>query len=235
MTHDQWEILLAVIRGERVEPLPVGLIIDSPWLPNWAGMSLLDYFASEQMWFDANMKAIREFPEIMFLPGFWSEYGMCTEPSAFGARCTFWEDEFPFADKTITDFAQVASLEKPDPRIHGLPPMMLKRLKLMQPKIEAAGHAIRFAVARGPMNVASFLTGQTELLMAMYTDTEAVERLMTICTDFLIDWIGVQVEPLPASAVCFCWTTSSVSSARTTSRNSPCRISSASTTPSICR
>jgi len=25
----------------------------------------------------------------MFLPGFWSEYGMCTEPSAFGARCSF--------------------------------------------------------------------------------------------------------------------------------------------------
>jgi len=197
MTNEQWETLLAVIRGEKVEPLPVGLIIDCPWLPNWAGMSLLDYFSSESMWFDANMKAINEFPEIMFLPGFWSEYGMCTEPSAFGAQCTFWENEFPHAAKVITDFAQVANLEKPDPRIHGLLPMMLHRLKNMQPKIEEAGHAIRFAVARGPMNIASFLTGQTELLMAFYTNPDEAEKLMELVTDFLIDWLTVQVEAFP--------------------------------------
>ena len=50
MTDGEWEILRAVIEGERVEPLPAGLIIDSPWLPNWAGMSILDNFASEPMW-----------------------------------------------------------------------------------------------------------------------------------------------------------------------------------------
>ena len=84
MTQEQWETLLAVIQGERVDPLPVGFIIDSPWLPNWAGTSILDYFASDDRWLEANFKAINEFPEIMFLPGFWSEYGMCTEPSALG-------------------------------------------------------------------------------------------------------------------------------------------------------
>ncbi len=46
MTGEQWEKLLAVINGEVFEPLPVGLIIDSPWLPGWAGMSILVYFSS---------------------------------------------------------------------------------------------------------------------------------------------------------------------------------------------
>ena len=68
MTESQWDILLKVVRGEEVRPLPVGFIIDSPWLPNWAGMSLLDYYTSETAWFDANMKALTCFPEIMFLP-----------------------------------------------------------------------------------------------------------------------------------------------------------------------
>jgi hypothetical protein len=45
MTDQQWATLLAVIRGEDIRPLPVGFIIDSPWLPNWAGYSILDYFA----------------------------------------------------------------------------------------------------------------------------------------------------------------------------------------------
>ena len=97
MTDEQWEKLLAVIGGELVEPLPLGFIIDSPWLANWAGISMLDYFSSEQRWFEANLKAVRRFPEVIFLPGFWSEFGMCTEPSSFGAKCTWQENEMPFA------------------------------------------------------------------------------------------------------------------------------------------
>jgi hypothetical protein len=41
--------------------------------------------------------------------------------------------------------------------LDGLLPFVLNRLKLAQPHIEAAGHKIRFAVARGPLNIASFL------------------------------------------------------------------------------
>ena len=35
----------------------------------------------------------------MFLPGFWSEYGMCTEPSAFGAKCVWYENAFPSVEQ----------------------------------------------------------------------------------------------------------------------------------------
>ncbi len=37
MTNEQWDKLLAVLAGEVFEPLPAGFIIDSPWLPGWAG------------------------------------------------------------------------------------------------------------------------------------------------------------------------------------------------------
>jgi hypothetical protein len=80
MTGQQWEKLVAVINGRLLEPLPVGFIIDSPWLPGWAGISIIDYFSDDQSWFDANLKAIRQFPDIIFLPGFWAEFAMCTEP-----------------------------------------------------------------------------------------------------------------------------------------------------------
>ena len=65
MTDQQWETLLAVIRGEDIRPLPVGFIIDSPWLPNWAGYSILDYFTDGKIWFHSNMKAMETFPEIL--------------------------------------------------------------------------------------------------------------------------------------------------------------------------
>jgi uroporphyrinogen decarboxylase len=47
------------------------------------------------------LKAVNEFPGALFLPGFWSEYGMCTEPSAFGARSRFGKNEFPHAHRLL--------------------------------------------------------------------------------------------------------------------------------------
>jgi len=198
MTTEQWEKLLAVLNGELVEPMPVGFIIDSPWLPGWAGVSIIDYFSSEQMWFDANLKAVRQFPEVMFLPGFWAEFGMCTEPSAFGSKCSWPENELPYAEKIITDIQGVHSVQKPNPKTDGLPPFVLNRLKHYQGQIEQAGHAIKFAVSRGPLNVAAFLMGSTEFLMAIRTDTDETHKLLGIVTDFIIDWLGLQAETFPS-------------------------------------
>lgn len=89
MNEYQWQLLLDTIAGKELDSLPAGFIIDSPWLPPWAGISTLDYFTNDELWFNVNKRAIEAFPELVFLPGFWSEYGMCTEPSAFGAKCSF--------------------------------------------------------------------------------------------------------------------------------------------------
>jgi len=194
MTDEQWDKLLAVIDGELVEPMPVGLIIDSPWLPGWAGISTLDYFSSEGMWFEANLKAVRRFPEVMFLPGFWSEFGMCTEPSAFGSKCCWQEDEPPFARKVAAGIAQVADLVKPDPKTDGLLPFVLNRLKHYRRQIEQAGHAIKFAVTRGPLNIASFLLDSTEFLIAIRTDPDRAHKLLGTVTDFIIDWLALQAD-----------------------------------------
>jgi len=198
MTYEQWDKLLAVINGELVEPMPVGFIIDSPWLPGRAGISTLDYFSSEHKWFEANLKAVRRFPEVMFLPGFWAEFGMCTEPSAFGSKCSWPENDLPHADKIITDIKQVNRLVKPNPKTDGLPPFVLNRLKHYQGQIEEAGHAIKFAVSRGPLNIATFLMDSTEFLTAIRTDTDETHKLLGIVTDFIIDWLGLQAETFPS-------------------------------------
>jgi uroporphyrinogen decarboxylase len=198
MTDQQWKTLISVIRGEAIRPLPTAFIIDSPWLPNWAGHTILDYFTDDHIFLDDNLKAISAFQEAIFLPGFWSEFGMCTEPSAFGSVCIWGENEFPFAKKMLHSPSEVERLEKPDPRKHGLLPFVIKRLKHVQPEIEKAGHKIRFAVARGPLNVASFLMGAPEFLEALKTEPELTHRLLDIVTEFLVDWIAVQREAFPS-------------------------------------
>lgn len=196
MNQAQWDTLVAVVDGKRVAPVPVAFIIDSPWLPNWAGMSLLDYFASPARWLQANRQAIDRFPDVIFLPGFWSEFGMCTEPSAFGSRPVWHENEFPYAEPVFASAADAAKAIRPNPAKHGLPPLVLKRLVHARPAIEETGHAIRFAVARGPLNVAAFLLGNTEFLMALKLEPDRVHTLLETVTTFLVDWLRLQAQTL---------------------------------------
>lgn len=198
MTDSQWQTLVSVVRGEPQTTAPIGFIIDCPWLPNWYGIKILDYFTNENHWFEANRKAIEMFPDVMFLPGFWSEFGMCTDPSAFGVKCVFYQNEFPFADKLIKDPAQIDDLGDPNPETDGLLPFMLNRLVSAQPRIESMGHKIRFSVSRGPLNIATFLMGTTEFLMLLKMEPERAHKLLVIITRFLKRWHALQRATFPS-------------------------------------
>jgi len=198
MTQKQWTDLLAIIDGDVLNPLPVGFIIDSPWLPNWAGNTILDYYTSDDVWLKVNLKVVDTFLEVMFLPGFWSEYGMCTEPSAFGARSSFPADAFPHAFQVLSSVDDIDDLPAPDPRTDGLLPFVLNRLKLNEDRIKAAGHEIKFSVSRGPLNIASYLMGTTELMIALVTHPGEVHRLLKKITRFLREWHDLQRDTFPS-------------------------------------
>jgi len=198
MTHEQWDALKSVVGGARLDRPLCGFIADSPWLPEWTRKaSILDYYVSEKVWLDTNFAAVRSFHDAIFLPGFWSEYGMCTEPSAFGTRLVWHEHELPFAEPIARGSERALVLEKPDVRSAGLLPFALRRLVYARPEIEAHGHAVRFAVARGPLNIASFLMGTTEFLMAMQLDPAGTHAMLDTITAFLEEWIKLQAAAIP--------------------------------------
>ena len=122
MTDKQWNDLIETVNGEMKDHPSIGFIIDSPWLPGFNGIKTIDYYSSGQVWFDANKKAIETFPDITFFPGFWSEFGMCTEPSAFGSKCVWHESNLPHADKIIYDISEISKITM---EFHLLPPLLL--------------------------------------------------------------------------------------------------------------
>jgi uroporphyrinogen decarboxylase len=192
MTEKQWKMLLDTIEGKLLDPLPTAFIIDSPWLPNWFGINILDYFTNDELWFKANLKAVEKFPKTIFLPGFWSEYGMCGEPSAFGAKCSFPKNEFPHAHLCIFSIEEIKNIQKPNPLTDGFAPFILNRLKINQGRIKDNGHLIKFSVSRGPLNIANYLMGTSEFLLAMMTYPEKIHFLLRTITDYLVDWHDLQ-------------------------------------------
>jgi len=194
MTDKDWFLIQDFAKGTIKNNHFVGFIIDSPWLPGYAGISTLDYYASDHLWYEANRKAISQFQHILFFPGFWSEFGMCTEPSAFGSKCIWRESDLPHAEKIIKDIKDIKIIKKPDPRSDGLLPLIIKRLKLNQRQMQKIGHEPRFAVARGPLNIASYLLGTTEFMTALVMYPEESHQILKTISAFLSDWLVYQKE-----------------------------------------
>lgn len=198
MTNNQWEALLSVVKGANTNLKEIGFIIDSPWLPGWAGISTLDYYSSDEIWLKTNLKAIDSFPEVIFLPGFWSEYGMCTEPSAFGARSVWYESNLPHAERVIHSEEEIDRLPKPNVTCDGLLPFMINRLRLLEPKINESRHQIKFAVTRGPLNIATFLMGTSEFLLLLAMAPEKAHQLLEKITRFIVEWVQYQKTCFPS-------------------------------------
>ena len=121
---------------------------------------------------------------------------MCTEPSAFGSKCIWHPHDMPFAEKILYQLEDIDRLVPPNPSTDGLCPFVLNRMKNCRSAIEDAGHALRFAVARGPLNVASFLMGATEFLMALRDDVERIHKLLNMVTEFIVQWLNLQRETI---------------------------------------
>jgi len=70
------------VRREKLDKIPMALIIDSRGFPDTWNQTL-DYFLDPELWFQSNLKIMREFPDIISSPrGGWNTG--CGGPSYWG-------------------------------------------------------------------------------------------------------------------------------------------------------
>ncbi len=193
-----WERFVAVARGGQADGVPVALIVDSPWLPGYAGIDTLDYFLQPDAWLRINLDLLDRFPDVAWIPGFWVEYGMAAEPSAFGARIIWHHDQPPSIEPVRGGLAALADVEPPDPQRHGLMPLVLQRYADAERRLLPKGTSIKMVAARGPLAVASWLLGVTELMIALKTHPEAIGRALDVLTNTIIAWLRAQLDVLHA-------------------------------------
>jgi uroporphyrinogen-III decarboxylase len=198
MNLQKWEVIKKCARGEAVSPAPVALIIDSPWIPGYLGISTLDYMTVPEVWLRANLQIEAQFPEMIFLPGFWAEVGMAAEPSGFGTKMSFFAEKTPNVHAVIAGIEELDRLSAPDPLTDGLMPMVLNLYRRMEPAINDAGHVVKVVAARGPLALASHLLGVTNFLMGLKLDAAATHRLLEMTTTVVRTWLDAQASALRA-------------------------------------
>jgi uroporphyrinogen-III decarboxylase len=196
MRPEQWRLFRDAAKGRHTGSPPLAMIVDSPWMPGFLGLDTLDFFVDPDLWFKANLRIHEEFPEIIFIPSWWIEYGMAIEPSAFGCKLTFWHDRPPDVSPCLRTIEDAASLVPADPHRDGLMPLALRRYATQKQRIFDAGYTLPFVTARGPLCLASFLRGITPLMLDLTEQPAAVLRLLDVLTETVIAWLRAQHEAI---------------------------------------
>jgi len=192
MKREQWEIFKRAARLEKLDKVPMALIIDSPWIPGYLGLTHMDYYLDPELWFQANLKIHQEFPEIIFVPSWWMEYGMAAEPSALGAKIKFWQDNTPSEYHTLYHLEDIDELPEYEVEADAFMGMTLHRIRTQRQRILDTGEILPLVTSRGPMCTAGFVRGTTNLMIDLVEKPELTHRLLDLCTRLIIDWLKAQ-------------------------------------------
>jgi len=197
MTKNKWDLFKSILKGEESN-LHLGLIVDSPWMPGYCGISNIDFYVRPDAWYDSYIKIKKDFPDILYLPDWWAEYAMATEPSGFGVNFHFYDDNLPGVSPLIDDMDDaediIARLKTPNPKKDGLMPLLLNLQRYMLPKLAEIGEQINIVSTRGPLTIASHLFSVTELLMCAKADPDVVHKLLKMTSQLCKDWLSAQLE-----------------------------------------
>lgn len=197
MNKSQIKLMEDTIRCQN-DRIPVAFIADSPWIPGYCGHSFVDYYSRNNVFVEDNLKIIRDFPEAVFVPGWWVEYGMAAEPTGFGCPTCFFDDNLPHMHPLTEDLDKAEeifrNLRMPDPKRDGMMPLILNQQRMYRSVMEENGEEVYMVCARGPFTVASHIFTVTQLLMFMMINPEAADSLLRKTTDCVKLWLEAQLE-----------------------------------------
>jgi uroporphyrinogen-III decarboxylase len=191
-----WQNFKTAARLGAPSQVPVALIVDSPWLPGWAGIDTRDYFLYPEKWLQINQSLLTRFPGAVWIPGYWVEFGMAAEPSAFGAKIRFYPDQPPAIEPILADLEFWSRAKPINPLEDGLMPLVLRLYQQMDERLSTEGTPIRMVAARGPLAVASWLVGITTLMEGLALQPEVTAQLLETVTTSLISWLQAQLDCL---------------------------------------
>jgi uroporphyrinogen decarboxylase len=190
--------MMSLIADRRCDDTMAALIIDSPWLPGYAGVGTIDFYFDPPTWLQTYQRVLDDLPGVAFVPGTWVELGMTAEPSGWGVGIQWSDHQPPGLNHYPADLTVLAAAEVPNPEVDGLMPVILRQYERMKTPLTELGLAPRMAACRGPLAVASHLVGVTEILMATQLQPDVCHTLFEKTTELCIRWLQAQLDRMDA-------------------------------------
>ena len=192
MRPEQWDTFKRAARLEKLDKVPMALIVDSPWIPGYLGIKHMDYYLDPELWFQSNLKIMREYPDVIMVPSWWMEYGMAAEPSVLGAKIKFWQDNTPSEYHTLYRLEDIDQFPEYEVEADAFAAMTLHRIGMHKQRILDHGYILPMVTSRGPLCTAGFVRSTTNLMIELVENPEGCHKLIDLCTRVIIDWLKAQ-------------------------------------------
>lgn len=194
MRPGQWKAFRKAAKQEPAGTVPVAVLMDSAWLPGHLGIGHLDYYLDPEIWFQSNLKVAEEFPDVIFFPSWWMEYGMANEASALGSRIVFRSDKTPDPLPCLDRLEDAESLKPVNPSTDGLMAFAIHHYRAQKERIFDAGHVIPVVASRGPFVTAGSVRDVNQFMLDMIDKPKATHCLLDGITESIIRWLTAQAE-----------------------------------------
>ena len=182
--------LAAYIKGEKVDRRPSLVVIGSAvcrFANDGQGMDIETYCKDWKKMAQAAAAAAREY-KLDFIQ---IASDLLREAEGYGSQVTFFKDKLPTMTKAaLSDIAQVDKLR----------PLKTKDIPRLYDLVKAAEWALNdpdvdpMVLAVGPMTVAGNVRGVEDLMVDMFDEPEACEKLLDIVSDTTLDFISCLAE-----------------------------------------
>lgn len=196
MRPEQWETFKKAARREKMDKIPMAMIVDSPWIPGYVGVKHLDFYLDRDVWFNAHLKVHRDFPDVIFIPSWWMEYGMAAEPSVLGSKIKFWQDNTPSEYHTLYHIEDLDLFPEYEVEADAFMALTLHRIKMERQRILDHGYILPIVTSRGPMCTAGFVRSTTDFMIDLVEKPEWAHKLLDLCTRLIIDWLKAQAKAM---------------------------------------
>jgi len=196
MNDVKWEKLRRAAECGPQDRVSTAMIVDSPWIPGYAGISTLDFYTDQSVFLNAYQRVKDDFPDLILLPDYWVEFGMAAESSGLGCKLNFYADQPVMTSHLGSNVQDLAKLPVPDPYRDGIMPLVLNYYSHVKHAVHERGEKIRIVASRGPLNIASQIMGISEFLMATVDEPECVCSLLANTTALVNRWLKAQADVL---------------------------------------
>ncbi len=141
-------------------------------------------------------------PRALLLPGYYPDFGVVTEASAFGGEILWYPGLAPHIYPSMQKLADVDQLRVPKAGVSGLMPMLLTQIGLFNRHLESQGlPPNRYIHTMGPAEVCALVLGHTQFFMGFYDDPGRLKTLLEIVTELIIDWLHLQNKAVGGALV----------------------------------
>ncbi len=195
--NDIYDDFLKAVKHEKVSRIPTVLWDNAIPITRLAGVQACEYYASAEVKLKTQLKLIDAFPEILWIPGIFADYGVVTGASAFGCKIQWFADSSPYAHPVLTNIHEVHHMKPINPNSDGLMPKALKEYEYFWEHtdryyIEKYHYLEGIAVSLGPMELAGTMRGYDKFCLDLIDYPNEVHNLLKIITEGITSWLRAQ-------------------------------------------